>query len=863
MWSVSWLIVIAAAGGPAANSAPPAPLAPVTVDDVLATEFIGRAEFSPDGHWLAYNLVPPFASLSDFSYWMHAGGLSGHQLWVKDLETGRAPILQPGLDPDATNFLFGISPDSSRVVVVEHREGRLRLVACRLGEDACVRFEPMPDIRDRYAAAIQWNERLNWISADRLAMPVRRPDLPGSEMRSRAATGHFLAEAWRQAWAGDGVTASQVTSTGQDRSADWAEGDLVVFNLSTGRVDVLAPGRFAGVTVSPDQGHLLAARVAERRRPDAEAKPMARETHPIFDRRYALRLIDTRTGHVRDLDVPFEVDPGSFTWRADSAAFAVFGWNRGEPVENGQFYIFDLNAPGPVPAGRDALHLTASLDDPAGRWWPGPARAAFIGDRLAVHGRRGPGEPPGWYLLSPQGEASRLSGRLDTPEAALMGQDPSGLIVAADGSAYRLEPGRRPRRIDLDAAVRRFAYRPEADHASSGESFPMPGFTLSALSGDVILVASDRSGEDTAIEFLTPENGKYRAVRIDVPPSGGRVVAASRSAEAFVMSLKDGAATRLVLVRKNFGPSELARINGHLNRIRHPQTRQMTYSLSAPDGSAAARRVSACLLLPPGFDASRTYPVLMEIYPTGSGGGCRTLAEAPSAGPMVADLWAARGFIYIRPAFPLDLARTPDDPLGRLGVLVDETIDALGAAGFADTDRVVAFGFSQGGMASLVASVQSDRLAAVISMNGWADYFSHYFGARGLMRYFHLDQNGGDNRWRYECEGAGPIHGCPFGFGDSALVDPARYILASPVARAEEIGAPVMLVHSDFDYFDMAQYDEMFGALYRAGKEATYVRYWGEGHGPSSPVNIRDLWIRIDTFLDASGVLPAENDDVR
>jgi len=52
----------------------------------------------------------------------------------------------------------------------------------------------------------------------------------------------------------------------------------------------------------------------------------------------------------------------------------------------------------------------------------------------------------------------------------------------------------------------------------------------------------------------------------------------------------------------------------------------------------------------------------------------------------------------------------------------------------------------------------------------------------------------------------------------------------------------------------MAQYDEMFGALYRAGKDARYVRYWGEGHGPSSPANIRDLWMRIDAFLAESGV---------
>lgn len=217
---------------------------------------------------------------------------------------------------------------------------------------------------------------------------------------------------------------------------------------------------------------------------------------------------------------------------------------------------------------------------------------------------------------------------------------------------------------------------------------------------------------------------------------------------------------------------------------------------------------------------------------------------------MAGDIWAARGFIYVRPAFPLDLAWTPEDPLGNLGLLVDQTIDGLAAAGFADPGRVVVYGASQGGIASLVAAVQSRRPAAIISMNGWADYFSHYFGARGLMRYFHLDQNGGDNRWRYECLGDGASHGCPFGFGESALMAPEAYARASPVAQARRVTAPVFLVHSDLDYFDIGQYDEMFGALYRAGKEARYVRYWGEGHGLSSPGNIRDLWRRIDAFLE-------------
>ena len=133
----------------------------------------------------------------------------------------------------------------------------------------------------------------------------------------------------------------------------------------------------------------------------------------------------------------------------------------------------------------------------------------------------------------------------------------------------------------------------------------------------------------------------------------------------------------------------------------------------------------------------------------------------------------------------------------------------------------------------------------------------HTLSLHDALPISHLDQNGGDNRWRYECDLPGPDHYCPFGFGIAAAEAPERYARTSPVARARAITAPVLLVHTDFDYFDMAQYDEMFGALYRAGKEAVYVRYWGEGHGLSSPANIRDLWQRIDAFLLETGVARA------
>ena len=122
---------------------------PLTVDAALRNEAIGMAGFSPDGRWLAYNLVPPYDELTDYSYWMYAFSLSGHQLWIRSMEDPGPPRLQPGLRKDASNYFFGYSEDGEYVVVLEHFRGRLDVVACRIGEDSCVRRGARPDSMDK------------------------------------------------------------------------------------------------------------------------------------------------------------------------------------------------------------------------------------------------------------------------------------------------------------------------------------------------------------------------------------------------------------------------------------------------------------------------------------------------------------------------------------------------------------------------------------------------------------------------------------------------------------------------------------------------------------------------------------------
>lgn len=48
----------------------------------------------------------------------------------------------------------------------------------------------------------------------------------------------------------------------------------------------------------------------------------------------------------------------------------------------------------------------------------------------------------------------------------------------------------------------------------------------------------------------------------------------------------------------------------------------------------------------------------------------------------------------------------------------------------------------------------------------------------------------------------------------------------------------------------LEQYKMMFTALYTHGKEAELRIYRGEGHAPSGPANIRDMWNRVFLWFD-------------
>src|SRR5690606_25068694 len=133
---------------------------------------------------------------------------------------------------------------------------------------------------------------------------------------------------------------------------------------------------------------------------------------------------------------------------------------------------------------------------------------------------------------------------------------------------------------------------------------------------------------------------------------------------------------------------------------------------------------------------------------------------------------------------------------------------------------------------------------ATVSLNGWSDMYSHYFDSN-YIRNFHSEEPFRGAAGRYES-----TVGTDFPIGKRPYDDPLAYIAASPLFNASRVSAPVLLIHSDMDTFHIGQYERMFTALTLQGKQAKLMRYWGEGHGPSSPGNLRHMWSEIFDWFD-------------
>ncbi|MFP4200315.1 MAG: S9 family peptidase [Clostridia bacterium] len=148
-------------------------------------------------------------------------------------------------------------------------------------------------------------------------------------------------------------------------------------------------------------------------------------------------------------------------------------------------------------------------------------------------------------------------------------------------------------------------------------------------------------------------------------------------------------------------------------------------------------------------------------------------------------------------------------------------LDVVSGMGIVDEERIGVGGWSYGGFMSSWLLGRSDRFAAGVVGAPVAERFAFY-GTSDIGLTF----------GEHQC-GAKPWEGA------DALLE------RSPIINADQITAPVLLLHGEADLrCPVAQSEQLFAALKRLEREVAMVVYPGESHGVRGPVHVRDRYLR-------------------
>ncbi len=223
-------------------------------------------------------------------------------------------------------------------------------------------------------------------------------------------------------------------------------------------------------------------------------------------------------------------------------------------------------------------------------------------------------------------------------------------------------------------------------------------------------------------------------------------------------------------------------------------------------------RIEGWYWLPPGFDSTRTYPMIVHYY-----GGTLPMKKAFDQRL----LWfASNGYVV----FMLNPAGTPgygqqfanlhiNDWGFPAGTDIIEGVQQFERAhAFVDSRHVGNFGHSYGGFMTMHLATRTNLFTASISIAGISN-IPAYWGA-GWTGYSYTE---------------GTCPGCyPWNRKD-VFVD------RSPLFQADRIHSPLLLIHGTADTnVPTNESEQMFTALKMLGLDAEYVRIYGENHGINS-----------------------------
>lgn len=214
--------------------------------------------------------------------------------------------------------------------------------------------------------------------------------------------------------------------------------------------------------------------------------------------------------------------------------------------------------------------------------------------------------------------------------------------------------------------------------------------------------------------------------------------------------------------------------------------------------------------LPPNFDSSKKYPMIVYYY-----GGCVPTGKALEF-QYPLQVFASLGYVVyvVEPSgatgFGQEFAARHVNTWGidSADDIIEGTKAFVASHPFVDSKKVGCMGASYGGFMTQYLQTRTDIFAAAVSHAGISNIASYW----------------GGGYWGY-------TYGEVAQYGSYPWNNPELYVKQSPLFNAEKINTPILLLHGTVDTnVPTNESQQLFTALRILGKPVSYIEIAGENH---------------------------------